>query len=417
MPMPVIRKHKRGNFYMNATFAGKRETIYGKTEEEVEQKYIRKSYEYGMGIKVGQKTQLGDYMRSWLALRKEDLSPYTYVGYKGNIENHIIPAFGKKNVQDLLPADIQGLYTQKRKERKAAPLEKQKLDEAEAAMKAAKTEQEKTVAKAAVDAVDKKLAAIKPLSETSLLYIHRILSAALNDAVKNRMILTNPAMAVKQPKARKVKKTPPAEDGVRRLFSSVRGKEYELGVHLAVACGLRRGEICAVQWDDMDWERNMLTVDKALVQTAEVGTIVKPPKNDDPREVFVPDGLVALMKKEQKRQQFNAEFLGRAYQQNGYMVRHSDGTPFTPYSMSMSINHAIKREGITSTLHGLRGAFVSLGYKLGADEKAITDAAGHHSVEFNRARYQTVYDTMKEDFAGMMDKALYDESSEGETDS
>ncbi len=80
--------------------------------------------------------------------------------------------------------------------------------------------------------------------------------------------------------------------------------------------------------------------------------------------------------------------------------------------MSMCINGAIRRRGIKTTLHGLRSTFVSMGYLLGADEKAITEAAGHHSVEFNRERYQSVYDSMKADLANKIDKALYAEEEE-----
>lgn len=407
MPMPKIHKRATGNYYMSVTLAGKRKSLYGRTPDEVEQKYIRLMYEFGMGIKVGQKTLLSDYLRTWLSLKKGDISPYTYQGYKGNIENHIIPRIGQKTVQDILPADIQGLLVEKRKERKTVPAEKKKLTDAKALAAAAKTDKEKAAAKAALEAVDMQLAKTTPLSETSLLYIHRILTAAFNDAVANKMILVNPANGVKPPKRNKVKKRLPEEDTIQQLFVTVRGEEYELGVHLAVACGLRRGEICAVQWPDMDFDAGILHVIHAMTQTAEEGITVKPPKNDEPRDIFVPLGLMQLMKRIRRRQEADADIMGASYVKNDYMVKHRDGSYFTPYSMSMCINRAIKNLGITTTLHGLRGVYVSLGYKYGADEKAITDSAGHHSAEFNRERYQAVYDSMKADLAGKVDKALY----------
>lgn len=410
MPMPAILPYKRGGYRMNVTFGGQRSSIYGSTKEEVEKKYILKCYEYGMGVKVGQKTLVSDYFRTWLAIRQNDISPYTYETYRGNIENHIIPAHGNKYVQDLIPADIQQLLSAKKRERKAIGTEKDKYAAALKEKRDAQTDEERKAAEAKLAAINMGLVKKTPLGNTSLLYLYRIYHAAMEDAVKNKLILTNPVTPIAPPKKDKVKRVLPAEDEIKKLFDSVRGAEYELGVNIAVSCGLRRGELCALQWSDVIWDRCILIVDKAVVQTARVGMVTKPPKNDDPREVFIPSGLIALMKREQRKQAMNKECMGDAYFDSDYMIRHNDGTPFSPYSMSMCINRSIKQAGIKTTLHGLRSTYVSMGYKLGADEKAITDSAGHHSVEFNRARYQSVYEPMKKELADKLDTALYAEA-------
>lgn len=412
MAMPTIMPYKRGGYRMNVSFAGKRISIYGRTEEEVEKKYVSKCYEYGLGVRVGQKTLMKDYLRGWLARRKEEIKAYTYQTYRGNIENHIIPALGEKYLQDVLPADIQRLYADKRKERKAAPAEKKKLEAAEERVRNAATPKEKAEAKEELGKIDKKLANTKPLGETSLLYMHRILSAAFNDAKKNRLILINPVESVKAPRRDKVTKTLPEVTEIRDLYQSICGKEYELAVHLAISCGLRRGEICAVEWGDVDWKKRKLHVDKAMEQTSEYGIVIGLPKEEKIRDVNIPPSLIDIMKREKKRQDLNAEIMGEAYNHCKNIVRHGDGSIYTPYALSMCINGAIRRRGIKTTLHGLRSTFVSMGYLLGADEKAITEAAGHHSVEFNRERYQSVYDSMKADLANKIDKALYAEEEE-----
>lgn len=392
---------------MNATFDGKRGSIYGRDVEEVEKKYIKKCYEHGLGIKVGQRVLLKDYMRTWLSLRKEDIQPYTYDGYKNNVENHIIPALGMKYLHQLMPADIKTFYTQKRKERESAPEEKIKLLAAQQLLSDAKTPDEKAAAEAALKKVDLKLANARPLGETSLLYIHRVLHAALAEAVDNQMIPFNSADRLKPPKPTPFRRSLPEENGVKCLFSSVVDEEYEIAVHLAVAGGMRRGEICAAEWTQLDWEQSKLVIDKAIVQTKETGRMVDLPKEEKIREVFLPRSLLERLRAEKTCQQANAEFLGTAYHRNDLIVKHRDGTPYTPTSLSSAINDAIKRAGLTTTLHGLRSTYVSMGYKLGADEKAITDSAGHHSVEFNRQKYQTVYNSMKADIAEKMDEAFY----------
>lgn len=224
------------------------------------------------------------------------------------------------------------------------------------------------------------------------------------------MIPFNPADRVKQPKATKFVRKLPEEDGVKRLFASVRGTEYEIGVHLAVACGLRRGEICGLEWDAIDWENHKLLIDRAIIQTKTTGRIVDMPKEDKIRTLFIPDTLIEILRAAREKQKAAAEMLGSGYVQNNLIVKHNDGTPYTPTAMSSAICDAIRRAGIQTTLHGLRSTYVSIGYKLKVDEKAMAEAAGHHSVEFNRAKYQTVYDSMKAEIAEKMDEALYPKS-------
>lgn len=432
MPMPVIRKHKRGNLYMNATFDGKRETIYGKTEEEVEKKYIKRCYEAGLGIKTGSTMTVEEYLRTWLSLKRDELSPYTYTGYKVNIEKHVIPIIGKAPLKNVLPADIQRLFKQKREERKTVHAEKIRLEAALKSQQSARSPEEKEVAEAALAKVNVALAKSKPLGEKSLLYVYTTLYTAFGDAVSNSLMPKNPIQEVKPPKVPKkpnIKNKLPDEDPVKLLFDSVYGKEYELGIHLAVACGLRRGEICAVQKTDMNFETHILTVQRAMDQTKEFGIMVKLPKDDDIREVFVPTGTERVMMRIFKQQEQDAILLGGSYEReftfldkdgitvtlNNFMVRHRDGTYYTPHALSSSINGAIKRLDFKTpvTLHGLRHVFVSLGYKHGADAKAITDSAGHYDEQFNRERYQSVYDEMKQVLADKLNDALYTPENKG----
>lgn len=115
MPMPKIHPHKKGGMYMNTTFGGKRISIYGATAEEVEKKYIQKCYEYGLGVQVGRHVLMKDYMRTWLSIHKGGIKPYTYDGYKTNVEKHIIPALGDMYLQQIHPADIKRSTTKSAK--------------------------------------------------------------------------------------------------------------------------------------------------------------------------------------------------------------------------------------------------------------------------------------------------------------
>ncbi|MDO4564207.1 MAG: site-specific integrase [Clostridia bacterium] len=349
-------------------------SIYGKTPEEVEKKYIKLCYEYGTGVRVSEKITLADYMRSWLSIRKDTIAPYTYTGYKNNIENHIVPYIGNLFLQDIKAEQIKSLYNKLRKEGS-------KKDN-------------------------------KGLSGTSILYVHRVLNMAFKDAVNSNLIPRNPVSTIKAPARNNYKPQATDEEGLKRFLDIIKGEEYEVAAHLAIALGARRGELCGLQWDDIDFEKKLAIIRRAISQTSEAGIIVKTVKSGKERIAPIPDGTLRLLSSEINRQKVNREIMGAAYHENSYICVHRDGKPFTPYSLSISINHAIKKAGITITLKDLRTTYVSLQYKYGSDSKAIMGAVGHASEKFERDRYQYVYDSMKKQLADNIDKNIYESESD-----
>lgn len=421
--MPKIHKHARGNYYLNHTLLGPRKSIYGATPEEVEKKYKDLKRQLGIGIKVNDNTTLGDYLLDWVdrKYRSKEIGDYAYTNYRGNIVNHINPEIGNKKLVHVMPADIKRLFIVKRIEAKSIKKEQEKHQAAKEAKSAATTPQEKAAAAELLKVVDLNLSKKKPLNGTSIHYLYRVLSAAFGDAKIDMLIETNIMEFVRPPKkAPKKKKKPVPVSGVQALFDEVRGKDHEVGTHLAVAVGMRRGEICAIGWEDYFPDELGISINKAMTQTAVAGIRIKLVKNDKDRDAFIPEGLNTIFEREIRRQAADAEILGDAYpKQNRYMtnedeevfinnmVRHRDGRPFTPYALSMAINASIKKAGLNTTLHGLREEFISLGYKYKADAKAIVETAGHHSEEFNRTVYQNVFDEQKKELADKVGEALY----------
>jgi ATP-dependent helicase/nuclease subunit A len=187
----------------------------------------------------------------------------------------------------------------------------------------------------------------------------------------------------------------------------VRGAEYELAVHIAVAAGLRRGEICALEWDDIDLGTGIIAVRRAIAQTKDSGEVVKLPKNNREREVYAPVSLVRILRSAQARQQRDRETWGPSYVTSNRVVRHADGSPYTPCALSGAINRAIKSAGLNTTLKNLRDAYISMGFAGGGDDKAVQLSAGHHTPEFTREKYQHVYDPMKKALADIIEEGVY----------
>lgn len=132
-----------------------------------------------------------------------------------NLEKHILPYIGKIPLKRPQPRDIQELYETRRK---------------------------------------------SGLSGTTVRYVHNNLHKALSFAAKQQLILKNPADMVEAPRVDHPEMVPLTAEQVKALLADCEGKEVYLPVVLAVTLGLRRGEVLALQWDDVDLHERTLTV-------------------------------------------------------------------------------------------------------------------------------------------------------------
>src|SRR5689334_14883391 len=105
----------------------------------------------------------------------------------------------------------------------------------------------------------------KGLSPRTIQHAHAILSKALNQAVKWRIILSNPAQYVNLPKQiRKEMKTLDPEQA-KKFLEACEGNKFGLMFELALISGLRPEEYLALQWSDVDFKQNTITIQRVLV--------------------------------------------------------------------------------------------------------------------------------------------------------
>lgn len=129
------------------------------------------------------------------------------------------------------------------------------------------------------------------LAPRTVHHMHRILRQALDQAVGWRLIVRNPADAVKPPKVerQRMKALDPAETAV--LLAHFRPTRMFTPVLLGVMCGLRRGEVTALRWQSVDLARAQLAIAESTEQT-KAGTRLKETKNGRSRTVALPSLVV-----------------------------------------------------------------------------------------------------------------------------
>src|SRR5262249_1889634 len=155
----------------------------------------------------------------------------TFQEYEGYVRGQITPALGHHPLAKLQPLHIQGFYSQ------------------------------------ALQNGRKRGGG--GLSAQTVLHLHRILHRALEQAVKWQLLARNPCDAVEPPRPERKEMKVLDATLTLRLLDAARGGRLHMPILLAVTTGMRRGEVLALRWEDVDLQAGTLSVRQSLEQTDE----------------------------------------------------------------------------------------------------------------------------------------------------
>ncbi|GAB3435442.1 tyrosine-type recombinase/integrase [Flindersiella endophytica] len=309
-------------------------------------------------ILAGRRMYVVDYLRQWLDDR-ENLKASTRRSYAEHINLYLVPHLGHVRLGELGGEDIRGMYKLLRQPRRRRPT----ADEENPTWR---------------------------LAPARIQRIHATLRKALNDAVRRyRYLDINPAHLVEleSVSAPKAKYWNSKQAGAF-LDAIVDDRLYPL-YHLAVTRGLRRGEIVALRWEDIDLDDGVLEVSRSIVQlgyATEEGT----PKSDaSQREIVLDDDNVETLKAHRAKQKRERLAHGSAYHDHGLVFAKEDGTPLHPEFVSRHLNVLIKQAACVPriTFHQLRHTSASLMLEAGADLKYVQHVLGHSSITITTKIY------------------------------
>ena len=236
----------------------------------------------------------------------------------------------------------------------------------------------------------------KGLSAKTVRNIHQIISSALKLAVEQRLIAHNPADGCALPKAeRKEMQTLPVEQLTSFLREAKDSGVYEL-YYLDLATGLRRGELLGLKWTDVDLDRGVLKIQRAILR--QNGKVVEAPlktKNAYRTLPLSADAIDVLM--QQRRKTGNSEWV----------FPSPTGGPMSPDSVLHMLHRVLKRAGLPKVrFHDLRHTFATLALQNGVDVKTVSGVLGHFSAGFTLDTYAHVTTSAKREAAKTMGNIL-----------
>jgi integrase len=164
--------------------------------------------------------------------------------------------------------------------------------------------------------------------------VYRVLSEMLAEAVRWGVIASNPAAAIRPPRAPRPALNVPDRDVCAAILDLARGREIEGPVVLALGTGARLGEILAVRWKDVDLDRKVLRVTATLSYAAGEFSFPQPKTSRARRSVDLPEFVVAFLRRQRKaqvKQQMRVRDVRHDY---GTVLTDPIGLPLVPWSVS-----------------------------------------------------------------------------------
>jgi len=219
--------------------------------------------------------------------------------------------------------------------------------------------------------------------------VHAVLRNALNEAMREELIMRNVATLVRIPAPRYKTGRSLAVEQVKHLLRSVEGHRLQPLYLLAATMGLRRGELLGLRWDDLDLDRGVLRIDTTVQRVNGQLIIDEGAKSDESEEpVPIPEMTWVALLDHQQAQMKEREAAGQRWQDHGLVFPSAVGTPMEPRNLNRHFEGLRERAGLGKVrLHDLRHTMVTLLMDLGVPPHIVRAIARHSDVDLTMKIY------------------------------
>jgi integrase len=249
----------------------------------------------------------------------------------------------------------------------------------------------------------------RPLSARTIHHHHVTLHTALQTAVSWNIITYNPADAAKPPRFRRAEMRTLDDVGFWRFLDAAKTTDYYAVFYLSLFTGLRRSELLALRWSDINLTFGTIQVRRGLHHLRD-GTIVfrEPKSQRSRRQLSLPPSAALVLHEHRKREEARRLALDMpALAGNELCFCHSDGSPLLPDTVTQAWRKLAKRAGFRGLrLHDARHTHASLMLEQGVHPKIVQERLGHATIATTLDTYSHVSESLQEAVARRFDEAL-----------
>lgn len=354
----------RGSYWVYTADGPKRRYISGKDRKAVAEKLAKALSDRAGGFvfDAGSMT-VGEYLSRWLQDVKDTVRDSTWQRYEYAIRPHIEPALGRVKLKDLNPAQLRWFY-------------RDRLDSG--------------------------------LAPATVHKLHVVLHKALKAAVEDGLIPRNVATGLKLPKITREEVNPLDRGEARQLLESASGEKLEALYVLALATGMRQGELLALKWDDLDLELGTLRVRRTLTKVGKSFTTGEPKTKKSRRVIRLTTGGIEALRKHLTTQLAEIERMGSLYKPGGFVFASTTGGIIDPSHLrNRSFKPLLKVAKLRPVrFHDLRHTCATLLLSRNINPKIVSEMLGHASVSITLDIYSHLMPDMQEKAVEALEEML-----------
>ena len=252
----------------------------------------------------------------------------------------------------------------------------------------------------------------RPIGEATVQKYLTVVSAVLSDAKRNEIIQKNPARMIDLPETESAQQQIPTEEEALRFLNYICNEEIEYRTYyvLAIYTGCRRGELCALKWEDflVDSRDNtpVLTVSRSRSVVPGKGVVEGPTKNGHSRVIAISSEITRYLQSYCCMKMAEAEERGEEV--SDYLFVNNEGHLFHPDTFTKHLRMIYEELGFPKEyhLHTLRHYFVTTLLHHGVDKQTVAELAGHGDTSFLERTYCHPQLALKQQAASIMEDSL-----------
>ena len=344
----------------------KTKNVLAKTKKECVEKLQKLKEECGgrKPEKVRPEMPFGDWLTYWYENHsKPKIRPTTQETYESRIRLHIIPEIGSIPLNKLTQNDLQQFYGRLKKSGRKRYTDKYG----------------------------------EGLSDRMVRMCHATCRSALEKAVQDGLIRVNPAIGCKLPpkKAREMQVL--TREELQRFLIQAKFEGYYEVFLLDLATGLRRGELMALQWDDLNFKTGVLNVNKQVYDVRGQLQLSTPKTKNSVRKIVLPPAVVAVLREYKKTVDSRWMFPSPV----------KEDCPITPGVVRRRLQLILEHAGCKHVrFHDLRHTFATLALENGMDVKTLSAMLGHVSAGTTLDIYTHITGDMQRAAAASIDRSI-----------
>ena len=356
----------------NDPLTGKRQqkwiTFHG-TKRDAQKKLVELVNDANKGqIVAPAKITVEDWLKRWHKEHSLNLAATTANRYSLIIQYYLLPYIGKIKLDKLTPLHISALYG--------------KLRDVEAG-----------------NHTNKKLSA------TTIQHTHSLLHTALEAAVKYKLIGDNPARHVEKPRREQKEMQHYSVEEIHKLLSACESNaRWYAFFLLAITTGLRLGEVSALTWEDIDYQKQTISISKSTSRQSHIGVVTSGGKTASSRRIVAISTVAIAALKQHKAKQNQDRLVCKEWQDNDLVFPGSQGQVINPCIIKKTQRRYCRRAGIPCIrIHDLRHTAATLALEAGIHPKVVSERLGHANTSITLNLYSHVSQTMQRQAADVVE--------------